>query len=169
MAAALLARQCADHGIAVDVRSAGTDVSSTAQDRAVATVMRERGLEPGAVSRQITGALVAADGADLVIGLAREHVRHASLLGADVLMRAFTFKELARRVESLPPPPIDHSGIAAWRHALGSNRLARDLLGNSSLDDVEDPSGRSLARHRRTADELEELSLIVVRSLVAWM
>src|SRR5689334_22069461 len=93
MAAALLGRRLVEAGIAAVVTSAGLLFDGKpATDHGLA-VMADRGLDTsGHRSRKLRPDLLA--GADLVIGMARSHVREAvALAGPDLLRRAFTLKE----------------------------------------------------------------------------
>src|SRR5262245_45150403 len=54
--------------------------------------------------RRLTADIVATDGADLILGMAREHVRHVAALDPTVWLRTFTLKELVRRAEEAAPP-----------------------------------------------------------------
>ena len=86
--------------------------------------------------------------ADLVLGMAREHVRHAAVLLPDIWPRAFTLRELVRRGQRgrCPRCPASRSatGWPGWR--AGASR--RDLLGSGTADDVADPVGGPLRGYR---------------------
>jgi len=124
--------------------------------------MAERGIDISAhESRQLDRMHVA--GADLVLGMTREHVREAVALDPVVYDRAFTLKELARRggVEPRGRRPLD-----AWLATLSADREVEDLLGSDPADDVGDPIGGPISAFRDTADELEALIARIVRA--AW-
>jgi protein-tyrosine phosphatase len=96
-------------------------------------------------------------GADLVLGMAREHVRHAVVLVPDVWPRAFTLGELVRRgQEAGARAPGEPLGDWLARAAGGRNR--RDLLGSSPADDVADPTGGTARGFEVTADLLDRLT-----------
>lgn len=79
MAEALLRRRLEAAGIPARVHSAGLLPGGRPATADGVAVMAARGLDTSAhVSRQLTRDLVA--GADLVIGMAREHVREAVVL-----------------------------------------------------------------------------------------
>ncbi len=110
-----------------------------AADQAI-EVMRRRGLSlEDHVSRQVDADLLA--GADLVLGMARLHVREAVVLQPEAFPRTFTLKELVRRAEEAGtrPPATDP---AEWLERLHAGREPSELLGDSRRDDVADPMGR---------------------------
>lgn len=106
-------------------------------------------------SRQLSAGLVA--GADLVVGLARAHLREVVVLVPDAWGRTFTLKELVRRGEQAggrrPDQPLAH-----WLAAVAQGRRRAALLGDSPDDDVADPIGGSHADFARTAAELGDLA-----------
>jgi protein-tyrosine phosphatase len=88
--------------------------------------------------------------ADLVIGMAREHVREIALLQPAAWPKTFTLKELLRRGYLIGPrQPLEPLG--QWLTAVHEGRRTADLLGASKDDDVEDPFGGSLQEYRDTA------------------
>lgn len=98
-------------------------------------------------------------GADLVIGLAREHLREAVVLDNDTMPRAFTLKELVRRAEADGGArrSDQNESVADWARRLSSSRTTQDLLGAHSDDDVDDPIGKPRKAYERTADEIAGL------------
>jgi protein-tyrosine phosphatase len=125
-------------------------------------VMRERGLD---ISKHRSWELTArhAAAADLVIGMAREHVREVAVLDPSVLPRAFTLKELVRRSSAARRRT---QPLVEWLEALSASRDPESLLGESHADDVDDPIGGPLREYRETAAELDDLVERLVRS--AW-
>lgn len=103
-------------------------------------------------SRRLTRDLVAR--ADLVIGMARIHVREVVALEPDAWHYTFTLKELARRARAAGPRPA-HLGLSDWLPRLTEDRSPDDLLGSSVDDDVADPIGSPRAVFRRTAEEID--------------
>ncbi len=84
MTQAMLSARLTAQGTAADVTSAGLLSDGQRPPDAVAGVLAARGLDVSAHrSRRVTAADLAA--ADLVIGLAREHVREATVLLPPVL------------------------------------------------------------------------------------
>ena len=93
---------------------------------------------------------------DLIVGMAREHVRDAVLALPEVRARAFTLKDLVRRGEALGPRQVGQP-LKEWLRAAGADRTTSDLLGALAADNVADPIGQSAARYRACADELDDL------------
>lgn len=92
--------------------------------------------------------------ADLVLAMAREHVREVVVLDPPSLAKTFTLKELVRRAEALGPTPLPFD---QWLAHVGQGRQARQMLGASRDDDVADPIGQPDGMFLDTADELESL------------
>jgi protein-tyrosine phosphatase len=93
---------------------------------------------------------------DLVVGLAREHVREATLLVPSAYPRTFTLKELVRRGGEVGARG-DGESFDEWLARLHEGRNSLMHLGTSPEDDVEDPIGRRPAVYERVADELAQL------------
>src|SRR2546421_12789785 len=111
MAAAILMRHMVANGLSANVQSRGTHAvaDEAATPEAIAAV-EEQGLDlSNHRSRCIDAQSVAAT--DLVLGLAREHVREVVQLQPGALTRAFTLKELVRRAES---DPRDERDLSEW-------------------------------------------------------
>ena len=160
MAAALLARRLDEASVPALVRSAGLLPGGRPAWPEAEAVMAEWGLDLSThESCQMLGLHVS--GADLVLGMTREHVREAVALDPVAYERSFTIKELARRggVE-----PRGRRSLDAWLAALTANREVEELLGADPADDVEDPIGGPIAAFRDTADELEALVARIVRA-----
>jgi protein-tyrosine phosphatase len=155
MAEGLLRRSLARAGVVAMVHSAGLLPGGVgATPDAVATV-GDRGIDiSGHVSRTIDDDMVR--DADLVVGMARLHVREACAAHRAPLNRTFTLKELVRRGEEIAPRK-EGEPLAAWLARAGAGRRPGDLLGEAAADDVADPVGRSRAVYEDTADELEDL------------
>lgn len=93
--------------------------------------------------------------ADLVLGMAREHVREAVVLAPGIWPRTFTLKELVRRGEGIGARRPDQSH-ADWLAQVGSGRTTAELMGRSAEDDVADPYGLSLPSYERMIGELDD-------------
>jgi protein-tyrosine phosphatase len=163
MAAALLARRLDDAGVKATVSSAGLLFDGKPVTDYGLAVMADRGIDTsGHRSRRLTREMV--DAADVIVGMARNHVREAVALVPGALPRAFTLKELIRRGEEsggrAPGEPVD-----AWLARLGSGRRPSDLLGDSDDDDVPDPIGGPRRSYQRTAEELDDLTARLARLL----
>ncbi len=154
MAEVLLRDRLEQVGVEVHVHSAGLLAGGRPASEHGVAVMRARGLDlTGHRSRRMTAELLR--DADLVIAMAREHVREAVVLEPDAFPRTFTLRELVRRARGRPRRPGEH--LRDWAARLHDGRTRRDLLGVSSDDDIADPIGGSPQRYAATADELEEL------------
>ena len=125
-----------------------------ATDPAVDT-MAARGLDiTGHRSRRISPELLG--GPDLILGMAREHVREVVVLRPDLYPRTFTLKELVRRGGEVGPRGPGQS-IEAWLQAVHHGRSPTQLMGASPNDDVADPIGRGTPVYEATALELVDL------------
>ena len=160
MAAALLARRLDEASVPARIRSAGLLPGGRPAWPEAEAVMAERGIDISAHESCRLERLHVA-GADLVLGMTREHVREAVVLDPVAYDRAFTVKELARRVGVEPRGrrPLD-----AWLTALSAGREVKELLGAAAADDVEDPIGGPISAFRKTADELDALMVRIVRA-----
>jgi protein-tyrosine phosphatase len=162
MAAALLDAHLRAAEIPAEVASAGVLAGGKPAWPEAAAALAGRGLSlSGHVSAALD--LDAVRGADLIVGMAREHVREVATLVPDALSYTFTLKEIVRRGEVAPRGDV---ALGDWLARLSAPRRAGDLLGASPDDDVADPIGGSRRRFRAAAAELEDL---VVRLIaVAW-
>jgi protein-tyrosine-phosphatase len=152
-------------GVDVHVHSAGLLEGGRPASAEGVEAMLPWGIDTSAHrSRLLASELV--DGADLVIGMAREHVREATLLSPDAFGRAFTLKELVRRGEEVGPI-VPGQAIDEWLAKVAAGRRMSDLLGTSPDDDVADPIGQPLAQYLTTAEELDDLTARLVR-LLGW-
>jgi protein-tyrosine phosphatase len=96
-------------------------------------------------------------GADLVLGMAREHVRHAAVLLPDVWPRAFTLRELVNRGRQAGAR-LPGEQLCEWLARVASGRSRRDLLGGGTVHDVADPVGGPPRGYEFTADLLDMLT-----------
>jgi protein-tyrosine phosphatase len=108
----------------------------------------------GHESRRLDRAAV--DGASLVLGLAREHVREAVVLQPTALEKVFTLKELVRRGTEIGRRRADES-LADWLRRAGDGRSPADLLHSHPDDDVADPIGGPASGYEACARELVDL------------
>jgi protein-tyrosine phosphatase len=155
MAEGLLRRSLARAGVVAMVHSAGLLPGGVgATPDAVATMADRDSDISRHVSRTIDDEMVR--DADLIVGMARLHVREACATHRAPLNRTFTLKELVRRGEEIAPR-AEGEPIAAWLARAGAGRRPGDLLGAADADDVADPVGRPRAVYEATADELEDL------------
>jgi protein-tyrosine phosphatase len=156
MAQAMLSARLAGRPAPVCVTSAGLLAGGQPPPAEVVAVMAARGIDiAGHLSRRVTAADLAA--ADLVLGMAREHARHAAVLRPECWPRTFTLSELLRRGQQAgaraPGEPLGD-----WLSRAGRDRNRRDLLGSGPGDDVPDPYGGPLAGYEATASLLDRLT-----------
>lgn len=143
------------HRPTLEIQSAGRLPGGAPASADAVKVLAGRGLELSKHRSQTTTAdLLGA--ADLIVGMAREHVRDAVLALPEVRPRAFTLKDLVRRGEALGRRSVGQP-LDAWLGEVGAGRTTNDLLGAMAADDVADPIGQSPARYRACADELDDL------------
>jgi protein-tyrosine phosphatase len=156
MAQAMLSSRLAARGVTVPVASAGLLAGGRRPPAEVISVMAARGIDvTGHRSRTVTAADLAT--ADLILGLAREHVRHAAVLAPEAWPRAFTIRELLRRgLRAGPRAAGQPLGDWLTRAARGRGRV--DLLGSSPADDVADPAGGPAPGYQVTAVLLDRLT-----------
>lgn len=164
MAQALLQRSLDQAGVVASVESSGTmDLLRPAEPEAV-QVMAEMGLDISShISRPLTTDQIRS--VDLVIGLAREHVRDAALLLPDALPRMFTLKEIVRRSGDVMGPGNSET-LDSWLSRLIADRTLDALLGDSIIDDIIDPIGLPVSDYRNTAYEISQLADSLAASLV---
>jgi len=150
MAEALLRARLAQRGIdgAVEVSSAGLWEGGFPVSKPVLEAVAERGGDLGSHrSRRVT-AEIARD-ADLVVGLAREHVHELVALDRGLAPRTFTLKALARHLEGRSPRVVGQS--------LAGYVAAEAVVDAGPEDDVEDPYGQPLSAVAETAEEIAAL------------
>ena len=164
MAEAFLRHRLQEIGVDGRVHSAGLLADGNRASAEGVAAMRAWGLDTSTHrSRRMTQEMVA--GADLVLGMAREHVREAVLLWPEAWPKTFTIKELVRRGEQAGPrapgQPFDE-----WLSKIHAGRSRSQLLGSSPDDDVADPIGLGPQDYRRTAEEIDALVAGLVE--LAW-
>jgi protein-tyrosine phosphatase len=156
MAEALLSAQLAARGGPAAVSSAGILAEGQPPPAEVLAVMAARGCD---VTRHRSRLVAREDlaRADVVLGMTREHVRHAAVLLPDVWPRTFTLRELVGRGrEAGARGPGEQVGD--WLIRVASGRSRRDLLGGGTTLDVSDPIGGPLRGYEVTADLLDRLT-----------
>lgn len=160
MASALLRRHLTALGVDTEVSSAGTSPAVCAPGESMVieseAALAKLGIDPPPHrSRLITAQLVV--DSDLVLAMAREHLREAVALAPEAWPRAFTLKELVQRGRTYGARRPDET-VGAWLTFLGVGRVPRLVLADSPDDDVADPTGGPISAHVRTAREIDELA-----------
>jgi len=157
MAEVLLRRHFERAGVAATVSSAGLyDGGAPATGHGVAT-MADRGLDlSGHRSRPMDADMLRQ--ADLVLAMARVHVREAAMLQPEALRKTFTLKELARGAAEAGERGA-HEPVDRWLARIADRRVPGSLVGVTNDDalDVADPVGGSRADYEVTADLLDRL------------
>jgi len=100
-------------------------------------------------------------GADLIVGMATEHLEDVQALVPEAESRTFTLKELVRLLEDTDPRPADATasdgGLAGAVSDAHRRRTGSPAISDEDQDDVMDPLGLSLHGYRVVASELEDL------------
>jgi protein-tyrosine phosphatase len=158
LAAALLARTAEIRNLPMEVSSAGARATQLIVDEEAQAAGAALGVRyPDHRPRLLTEEIIANDGGDLILAMAREHAREVVMIDPMAMHRTFTLKELVRRADALGRIPHDLVTLDSWQAALTADRDQRDLLGSDTGDDVTDPFGRSSTLHRQIAEELDDL------------
>jgi protein-tyrosine phosphatase len=160
MAAALFAEQIENLSDPVEVSSAGILASGGMAGQGVPEEVLEV-MAPYRIdlrahrSQGLTRPMV--EDADLIIGMGRRHVQESVLIDPPSWPKSFMLKELVRRGGQLGPRRPDQ-GFHSWIDSAHGDRTRQGLVRRSSVDEVDDPYGRSLADYRATATELADLT-----------
>ena len=158
MAQAILSRLAIDQGIPAEIASVGLLPGGDPVPPETQDALAVLGYNDGAIaahqSRQLSGGEVAS--ADLVLGLARDHVREVVVRWPETWGRTFTLKELVRRGEGVGPRRVDEE-LEEWLARVSEGRDRRDLLGSSNVDDVVDPIGGPPSMFEQVAVEIQGL------------
>jgi protein-tyrosine-phosphatase len=148
---------------AVEVVSAGTAGDGTPAAELAGAVMGDAGLDiVGRPSRPLTVEDLA--GADLAIGMARDHAVAMAVLCPDALERIFTFKDLldrAGRAGGL----TGRETVRSWARRMSAGRSRTSLLSMPSSADIDDPMGGSRADFERTFGLLDRLTTALAACL----
>jgi protein-tyrosine phosphatase len=156
MAEAFLRRKLAVAGqTAVRVHSAGLMSSGRSMPDEGISVMVDWGIDlVDHRSTQMTDDML--DAADLIVAMAREHVREVVVNVPQAWPRTFTLREIVRLGEDAGArdkgQPLDE-----WIAKLHAGRTAAGLVGTSDIDDVSDPMGKGRRSYVEAADEIAAL------------
>jgi protein-tyrosine phosphatase len=156
MTEALLSARLATLGVPIPVQSAGMTAAAAPPPPEAAAALAARGHDISA-HRGRTARAADLTGADLIVGMTREHVRHAVVLAPGAWPRTFTLKELVRRGQEIGPR-MPGEPLSGWLDRAGHGRDHRDLLGRSAADDIADPYGGPAHEYELTADLLDQLT-----------
>ena len=155
MAETLLRHRLSGMGVQAKVASAGLLRPDQPASAHGVDILRGRGLDMSAHrSHRMTADLLRS--CDLILAMAREHVREAVVLDSTLWVRTFTLKELVRRGEAIGPRRHDEA-LTDWLARAAMGRRIADLSGSSPADDVADPYGGPRSAYERMAAELDDL------------
>lgn len=93
---------------------------------------------------------------DLILCMARLHVREIVVAEPSAWPRTFTLKEIVRRGSGIGPRP-PWASIEPWLTKVHEGRDKSDLLGESLADDVADPYGGSMEDYLTAGREIHQL------------
>ena len=155
MAEALLRHRFTELGVDARVASAGLLQAGNPASAHGVDILRQRGIDM-TTHRSRAMSRDSLSSADLVIAMAREHLREAVVMDPSLWPRTFTLKELVRRGESAGPRRPGEP-LSDWLTRVGQGRRISDLTGSSPDDDVADPIGGPREAYYRMATELDGL------------
>ena len=152
MGAALLRAHFDAQGVRATVHSAGTMAWNASPPPEAVTVMDEMGIDISSHrARPLSVELVA--GADVVLGMTRDHVGRVLSLVPEASERTFLVGELLRLGEQVGARS-DGETAREWALRIGAARPDARVPGRAG-DEVPDPYGESLAVYRATAARLD--------------
>jgi protein-tyrosine-phosphatase len=153
-AEAHLQARLAGLGIPARVASAGLGATRRPLNANALKALARKGMElrshhPARVTRDL---LI---GADVVLGMASEHVGSVVRVEPSVWPKAFTLKEVVRRGEEVGPRRHDES-LPAWLSRVHAGRTTNDIRAFSPRDDITDPGGQPTSAFEAMADEIRD-------------
>jgi protein-tyrosine phosphatase len=155
LAGALLAAALATRGVTAEIETAGLASAGYPATEPTVTVAARLALDlSGHRSRLLTPTAI--ESADLVLGMERFHVREVVVTVPAAWPRVFTLKEFVRRAGAVGRRRADER-VSTWIELVHDQRHRLELLGESSVDDLSDPTGGTLAEHEDTVRELGDL------------
>jgi protein-tyrosine phosphatase len=164
MAAAFLRGRLAVRGVDASVHSAGFFRAGERATSHGVAVMAARGFDTSTHRSRLVSPDLSKE-ADLVVCMAREHVRKVVALAPDSWSRTFTLKELVRSGEQAGPRRPGET-FGDYLDRLHWGRRPEDMLSASSEDDVADPIGGPRRGYEVTAAGLDDLTARLAPLLV---
>jgi protein-tyrosine phosphatase len=155
MAVGFLRQRLADRALEATITSAGLITQGQPASNPAVEVLAQRGIDLRAHSSRKLAAQHVAE-ADLVLAMARRHLREAVVLHPSAFPKTYTIKELVRRGDEVGGRLVGER-LDEWLARLHEGRTARDHMGDDEADDVRDPIGEPLAVYEDVAAELEDL------------
>ncbi len=157
-AEAVARRLITELGLPVQVGSAGFLAPDHPADRDMSHVARRRGFDlSGHRSRQVDQDLL--DRSDLIVAMTGQHVVDLVGLAPEAARRMLTLRELAAAVGAAPLDAWAPAAVRRWADA-PTRRPIQQLL--DGRHDTADPIGRSMRHYRAAADEIEQLTAVVL-------
>ena len=93
-------------------------------------------------------------GSDLIIGMARDHVREVIVADSTAFSKTYTLREIVRRGRA-KGPRYPGEPLFEWLLRLGAGRRPMDLVGEAPQDDTPDPMGGENEDFRLMLEEIE--------------
>ena len=155
MAQALLKAQLEARNPNVEVFSAGFLSQGTAADKKVVWALERLGLDASEHLSQKVGSALERN-PDLVLVMAREHLRGLAKLNPGVVAKAFTLKEFVF-LATIEGPRRKHEPLSDYLSRVGVSRGVGAMTSPGTELDVEDPIGKRRKAFARCAAELQEL------------
>ncbi len=160
VAEAFLERQFASIGVRVPLRSAGLLDGGMPSPAEIIEASSKEGLDLRAHrSVQVEASMLLE--ADLVIAMARSHVRELSVREPSCWPKTFTLRELLRRGEGTGGRRRGEP-LESWLSEVRAGRRPGDLFGADRRDDVPDPMGGALEEFTSMVELLEHLTADLV-------
>jgi protein-tyrosine phosphatase len=164
MAEAMLRARLAEVAPEVTVGSAGLLFDGRPAEPNARKAMAARGLDIDEhAARTITRDLL--EGASLILGMQREHVRKVAELDPALFDRSFTLPELVTAAR-IVGPRRPHESLRAWAERIGSFRRPEDYALEARHTEIPDPMGRSARAFRECADAIDRQLAALVE--LAW-
>ncbi len=152
MGEALLRAHLHERGASCVVHSAGTMSWDASPPGEAMTVMEEMGLDISEHrARPLSVDLI--EGADLILGMTRDHVGRVVALVPDAWERTFLVRELVRLAERVGPRQ-ERETPAEYVRLVGAGRPEVRVPGRAG-DEVDDPYGEPVYAYRATATRLD--------------
>jgi protein-tyrosine phosphatase len=144
-----------DDGEDGNVSSAGFLYAGEPATPDAVAVMAARGVDiADHRSRVMSRELI--EDADLIVAMTGQHVAEVAVMAPSAWRRAFTLRDLVRRIEERGPRRPGESP-AQWVARLDAGRTPSDVLAAPASDDIADPIGQPASFYEATASELSDL------------
>lgn len=156
MGEAFLRYHLARTGSEVTVRSAGIRAGGQRADPVVLKLLRRRGIR---LRKHRSTALTLEElwKADLVVGMASDHIHEIQLMAPDRWPRVFTLRELVRQGNAVGGRRPEET-VGDWLARVNSERVRSGPRHSVPQDDISDPFRQSEAHYEHMADEVEALT-----------